>query len=218
MPAQVTEWGPHSTPLPSGRLRVWEVAAAAGEPGFEGQEDARAEDQADQAWKEHCCRCCCCRCCRCCQVTSVVSDSVRPHRWQPTRLPRPWDSLGKNTGVGCRSFSRNSTGGRKPDCLHALRLQPRESSCCWALTCSPDPRTSKHTASIRDQSPRDTGPAQTQRQRGSVSWGRWGIWPRQSSTQSLPLSLPAALGQTRGLQGGVGGQTDPRKVWLAVIS
>ena len=34
-------------------------------------------------------------------VASVVSDSVRPHRWQPTRLPRPWDSPGKNTGVGC---------------------------------------------------------------------------------------------------------------------
>ena len=32
---------------------------------------------------------------------SVVSDSVRPHRRQPTRLPCPWDSLGKNTGVGC---------------------------------------------------------------------------------------------------------------------
>ena len=30
-----------------------------------------------------------------------MSDSVRPHRWQPTRLPRPWDSPGKNTGVGC---------------------------------------------------------------------------------------------------------------------
>ena len=28
-------------------------------------------------------------------------DSMRPHRWQPTRLPRPWDSPGKNTGVGC---------------------------------------------------------------------------------------------------------------------
>ena len=37
----------------------------------------------------------------CCSVASVVSDSVRPHRWQPTRLPRPWDSPGKNTGVGC---------------------------------------------------------------------------------------------------------------------
>ena len=34
-------------------------------------------------------------------AASVVSDSVRPHRWQPTRLPRPWDSPGKNTEVGC---------------------------------------------------------------------------------------------------------------------
>ena len=40
---------------------------------------------------------CCCHH----RVTSVVSDSVRPHRRQPTRLPRPWDSPGKNTGVGC---------------------------------------------------------------------------------------------------------------------
>ena len=30
-----------------------------------------------------------------------MSDSVRPHRQQPTRLCRPWDSPGKNTGVGC---------------------------------------------------------------------------------------------------------------------
>jgi len=35
------------------------------------------------------------------KVASVVSDSVRPHRRQPTRLPSPWDSSGKNTGVGC---------------------------------------------------------------------------------------------------------------------
>ena len=34
-------------------------------------------------------------------VASVVSNSVRPRRWQPTRLPRPRDSQGKNTGVGC---------------------------------------------------------------------------------------------------------------------
>ena len=32
---------------------------------------------------------------------SVVSDSMWPHRWQPTRLSCPWDSPGKNTGVGC---------------------------------------------------------------------------------------------------------------------
>ena len=30
-----------------------------------------------------------------------MSDSVRPHRWQPNRLCRPCDSPGKNTGVGC---------------------------------------------------------------------------------------------------------------------
>ena len=30
-----------------------------------------------------------------------MSDSVRPHRRQPTRLPRPWDSPGMNTGVDC---------------------------------------------------------------------------------------------------------------------
>ena len=30
-----------------------------------------------------------------------MSDSVRPHRWQPTRLCCPWDSPGKNTGVAC---------------------------------------------------------------------------------------------------------------------
>ena len=40
---------------------------------------------------------CCCYCC----VASVVSDSVQPHRRQPTRLHRPWDSPGKNTGGGC---------------------------------------------------------------------------------------------------------------------
>ena len=41
--------------------------------------------------------CCCC----CCQVASVMSDSVRPHRREPNRLPCPWDSPGKNTEVGC---------------------------------------------------------------------------------------------------------------------
>ena len=30
-----------------------------------------------------------------------MSDSVRPHRRQPARLPCPWDSPGKNTGVSC---------------------------------------------------------------------------------------------------------------------
>ena len=36
-----------------------------------------------------------------CLTLCDVSNSVRPRRRQPTRLPRPWDSPGKNTGVGC---------------------------------------------------------------------------------------------------------------------
>ena len=35
---------------------------------------------------------------------SVVSDSLRPHGLQPTRLLHPWDFPGKSTGVGCHCF------------------------------------------------------------------------------------------------------------------
>ena len=35
-----------------------------------------------------------------------------PQRWQPTRLPRPWDSPGKNTGVGCH-FLLHCMNGRE---------------------------------------------------------------------------------------------------------
>ena len=34
-------------------------------------------------------------------ATAKSLQSWQPHRWQPTRLPRPWDSPGKNTGVVC---------------------------------------------------------------------------------------------------------------------
>ena len=45
---------------------------------------------------------CVCVCvCVCARAHLVVSDSVRPHRPQPTRPLHPWDSPGKNTGVGC---------------------------------------------------------------------------------------------------------------------
>ena len=65
-------------------------------------------------------------CCRCCWVASVVSDSVRPHRRQPTRLPRPWDSPGKNTGVGCH-------------CLHQCRKVKSESEVAESCPTLSDP-------------------------------------------------------------------------------
>ena len=60
-------------------------------------------------------------CCCCCCITSVVSDSVRPHRWQLTRLPCPWDSPGKNTGVGCHFLLQGifPTQGSNPGLLHS---------------------------------------------------------------------------------------------------
>jgi len=44
-----------------------------------------------------------------------VSNSVRPHRWQPTRLPCPWDSPGKNTGVGCHFLLQSMKGKRESE-------------------------------------------------------------------------------------------------------
>ena len=41
-------------------------------------------------------------------VTSVVSDSERPHGLQPTQLLHPWDSPGKSTGVGCHRLLRQA--------------------------------------------------------------------------------------------------------------
>ena len=44
-----------------------------------------------------------------------MSDSVRPQRQQPTRLPRPWDSPGKNTGVACHFLLQCMKGKRESE-------------------------------------------------------------------------------------------------------
>ena len=58
----------------------------------------------------------------CCQVASVVSDSVRPHRRQPIRLPRPWDSPGKNTGVVCHFLLQCMKVKSESEVLSRVRL------------------------------------------------------------------------------------------------
>ena len=56
---------------------------------------------------------------------SVVSDSLQPHGLQPTRLLCPWDSPGKNTGVGCHFLLQGifPTQGSNPYLLHLLHWQ-----------------------------------------------------------------------------------------------
>ena len=59
-------------------------------------------------------------CCSCCWVASVVSDSVWPHRRQPTRLPIP--SPSKNTGVGCQFLLQCKRVKVKVKSLSCVRL------------------------------------------------------------------------------------------------
>ena len=67
-------------------ILAWEIPWTVESGGLQSMGSQKSQTQLSN--------CCCC-------VASVVSDSVQPHRQQLSRLPRPWDSPGKNTGVGC---------------------------------------------------------------------------------------------------------------------
>ena len=57
--------------------------------------------------------------------------TVRPQRWQPTRLPRPWDSPGKNAGVGCHFlFQRMKVKSEREVAQSCLTLS-------YPMDCSP---------------------------------------------------------------------------------
>ena len=60
-----------------------------------------------------------------CYVASTVSSSLRPRGLQPTRFLCPWDSPGKNTGVGCRALLQGifPTEGLNPRLLRFLNRQ-----------------------------------------------------------------------------------------------
>ena len=59
------------------------------------------------------------------KVTSVMSDSLWPYGLYPTRLLCPWDSLGKNTGVGCPALLQGifPIQGSNPSLLCLLHWQ-----------------------------------------------------------------------------------------------
>ena len=67
-----------------------------------------------------------------------MSDSVRPYRRQPTRLPHPWDSPGKNTGVGCHFLlqcmkvkSEREVASVMSDSVRPRRRKPTRLLCPW---------------------------------------------------------------------------------------
>ena len=55
---------------------------------------------------------------------SVMSDSLRPRGLQPARLLRPWDSPGKDTGVGCQALLQGvfPTQGSNLGLLHCRQI------------------------------------------------------------------------------------------------
>ena len=59
-----------------------------------------------------------------------MSDSVRPHRQQPTRLPRPWDSPGKNTGVGCHFLLQCMKGKSESEVAQSCLTLCDPMDCC----------------------------------------------------------------------------------------
>ena len=87
-----------------------------------------------------------------CSVASVIYDSLQPFGLQPTRLLSPWDSPGKNTGVGCHTLLQEIflTQGLSPPLLSPalqadsvpteppeksdIRIQIADALCCTAET------------------------------------------------------------------------------------
>ena len=71
-----------------------------------------------------------------------MSNSVQPQRRQPTRLPHPWDSPGKNTGVGCHFLLHTCTAFQL---LSRIKLNVLNTVCkirsppmwlsSWSVTC-----------------------------------------------------------------------------------
>ena len=61
------------------------------------------------------------------QVTTLVSDSVQCFGLQPARLLCPWDSPGKNTGVGCCALP---SGHLPHPAIQPVSLTPTSISRC----------------------------------------------------------------------------------------
>ena len=77
-----------------------------------------------------------------CQVISVISDSLQPNGQLPARLLCPWDSPGKNTGVGCHTLLQGICSTQGPN-LHLLCLLH------WQVVCLTPAPPGKHFYSFR---------------------------------------------------------------------
>ena len=93
---------------------------------------------------------------------SVKSDAVRPYGWQPARLLCPWDSPGKNTGVGCHSLLQRtfSTQGPSPGLPHCRQTLDHLSHEGWNVKHDSD-KTGSETQRTDLRLPGQAGAGQT---------------------------------------------------------
>ena len=75
---------------------------------------------------------------------SVVSDSLWPYELQSSRFLCPWDSPGKNTGVGCRAFLRGSFWPRDQTRISCGSCIGRRTSLPLSLLRSPPLSPTEH--------------------------------------------------------------------------
>ena len=144
-----------------------------------------------------------------------MSNSVRPHRRQPTRLPHPWDSPGKNTGVGChfllqcmkmKSESEVESDSQRPHGLQPTRLLhpwdfPGKSTgvgCHCLLQVLPERRVNNERHSGRWLLESDlqisrffAGHCGRSRDKGVALF--WGLFTTSVITSALPCFIPLPI-------------------------
>ena len=140
--------------------------------------------------------------------------TLRPHRRQPTRLPRPWDSPGKNTGVGCHFLLQ---------CMK-VKSESEVSQSCPTLSdpmnCSP-PGSSIHgifQARVLERGAIAAGspvPSTPERREGlrACYWEGPSELPERRSSSCAPRPLLIATGEAiplRGLEGVPGLRSAPQ--------
>ena len=144
---------------------------------------------------------------------------MRPHRWQPTRFPCPWDSPCKNTGVGCHFLLPCMTVKSESE---VAQLCPTLSD---PMDCSP-PDSSVHgifqarvldwvvISSLRKLS---TGKTKQNLQRDPSTWEdevSWGEWVQGAGTRGTPT----AQGLQRHAGGHVHGRAScPGESWSGLL-
>ena len=104
-----------------------------------------------------------------------MSDSVRPHRRQPTRLLRPWNFPGKNTGVGCQCLLHFS--------LLAMNI-PKMKFIKWVVTVS-----SKRKKCLEINLTKEVQVLYTENHRTSLKQ----IYEDQNQRKDIPCSWPEGL-------------------------